>query len=90
MHRPGGPKALVTGRAVFDFTEGRFVLKSLHDGETEASIRAATGFDFDTAEALAETPAPSQQRLERIRNEIAPKILTFYPEFAKRIWGLAA
>jgi glutaconate CoA-transferase subunit B len=53
VFRPGGPHALVTGRAVFAFdrTAARFRL---------------------------------------VRGEIAPKVLSFYPEFAGRVWGLAA
>ncbi|MGD1926416.1 MAG: CoA-transferase [Paracoccaceae bacterium] len=92
VHRPGGPHALVTGRAVFDWVKdvGRFRLKTIHAGETVESIREMTGFEFDVDNGVTETPAPSAERLERIRVEIAPKILTFYPEFAGRIWGLAA
>ncbi|MEM7686216.1 MAG: CoA-transferase [Pseudomonadota bacterium] len=92
VHRPGGPHALVTGRAVFDWVKdaGRFRLKTIHAGETVESIREMTGFEFDEDSGVAETPAPSAERLERIRVEIAPKILTFYPEFAGRVWGLAA
>ena len=92
VHRPGGPHALVTGRAVFSFdrNKARFRLDSVHAGESVDSIRAATGFDFDTAPSVGETPPPDAERLNRIRAEIAPKILTFYPEFASRVWGLAA
>ena len=92
VHRPGGPHALVTGRAVFDWIKdaGRFRLKSVHEGETVDGIREMTGFDFDVADDVHETPAPSPERMERIRRDIAPKILTFYPEFAGRVWGLAA
>lgn len=91
VHRPGGPHALVTGRAVFGFdrAKGRFRLDSVHAGETAESVRAQTGFDFDLGD-VRETPAPSPERLARIRAEIAPQILTFYPEFAGRVWGLAA
>lgn len=92
VHRPGGPHALVTGRAVFDWVKhaGRFRLKSVHEGETVDGIREMTGFGFDVADDVHQTPAPSPERLERIRRDIAPKILTFYPEFAGRVWGLAA
>ncbi|MEM1297988.1 MAG: CoA-transferase [Pseudomonadota bacterium] len=92
VHRPGGPHALVTGRAVFGFDRerARFRLQTVHAGETVDSIREMTGFDFDVADDVEETPVPSGTRLARIRDEIAPQILTFYPEFAKRIWGLAA
>ena len=54
------------------------------------SVREATGFDFDVAPDVTETTPPTEARLGRIRERIAPKILTFYPEFAKKIWGLAA
>ncbi|MEM7190429.1 MAG: CoA-transferase [Pseudomonadota bacterium] len=92
IHRPGGPQALVTGRCVFDFDrdEARFRLKSTHPGETVDTIRQQTGFDFDADASAAETPPPSSQRLAMIRQDIGPQIQTFYPEFASRVWGLAA
>lgn len=91
VHRPGGPRALVTGKCVFAFdpAAARFRLVSAHPGETAATIREATGFDFDAGD-VSETPAPGPDRLARIRGEIAPKVLSFYPEFAGRVWGLAA
>ncbi|MEM1164603.1 MAG: CoA-transferase [Pseudomonadota bacterium] len=96
IHRPGGPQALVTGRCVFDFDRdrARFTLRSTHPGESVASIRDQTGFDFDVPDDMAgdvpETPAPSAERLALIRDKIAPQVQGFYPEFAARIWGLAA
>ena len=44
VHRPGGPQALVTGRAVFSFDRavGRFRLETVHAGETPDSVRAQT------------------------------------------------
>ncbi len=90
--RRGGPKALVTGKAVFSFDagRGRFRLESVHSGETPASVAAATGFAFDIAPEAGETPAPVPDRLARLRAEVAPRVATFYPEFAARVWGLAA
>lgn len=92
VHRPGGPHALVTNRCVmgFDRARARFILSSIHPGETADSIRDATGFAFDVADDVCETEMPTAERLDRIRTEIAPQILTFYPEFAKKLWGLAA
>lgn len=92
VHRPGGPRHLVTNRCVMDFDQqaAQFRLRLCHSGETVESIRTATGFDFDVAEDVDETPMPSPERLGRIREHIAPQILTFYPEFASRVWGLAA
>lgn len=91
VHRPGGPHALVTAKAVFDFDKAaaRFRLVRVHPGETADSVREATGFEFDIGE-VAETPAPSPERLSRIRGEIAARVHQFYPEFASRLWGLAA
>jgi len=90
--RRGGPKALVTNRAVFSFDPqwGRFQLESVHGGNTRESVTKATGFEFDFAPDVIETPAPSDERLERLRQDIAPKVAGFYPEFAARVWGIAA
>ena len=92
VHRPGGPHALVTGRCVmaWDRDSGRFRLTHVHPGETVDSVRAATGFDFHVDPDVIETPEPSPERLETIRTKIAPQVQQFYPEFAARIWGLAA
>lgn len=91
IHRPGGPHALVTGKAVFGFDReaGRFRLERVHPGETQEGVREATGFDFDMG-AVIETPAPSPERLARIRGPIAARVQNFYPEFANRLWGVAA
>ena len=91
-HRPGGPHALVTNRCVmgFDRAAGRFNLRSTHPGETVEGIAEATGFSFDSAGDEPETQGPTPARLTRIREEIAPQVASFYPEFAKRLWGMAA
>ena len=90
--RRGGPKALVTNRAVFSFgpSRARFRLESVHGGETPESVAEATGFAFDQAPRVGETPAPAAERLKRLRRDIAPQIAEFYPQFAARVWGLAA
>lgn len=92
VHRPGGPHALVTGRCVmtWDREKRRFRLLSVHPGETVESVQAATGFDFDVDEGVHETPLPSESRLEAIRTKIAPQVAQFYPEFATRVWNVAA
>ena len=89
--RAGGPHALVTGRGVFAFKRdaGRFELRQAHPGETVESIRDQTGFEFDTGQ-ITETPPPSPDRLAQIRRDIAPQVAQFYPEFADRVWGMAA
>ena len=90
--RRGGPKALVTSKAVFSFDAERagFRLDSVHGGETPETVAAATGFSFEHAARVAETPAPAPERLKRLRRDIVPQIAEFYPRFAARVWGLAA
>ncbi len=93
VHRPGGPKALVTGKCRMSFDAGskRFTLETVHPGVTVDDVRDNTGFDFDVPEGgagnVTETPAPSAGELEILRAEIAPEIAKTYPDFAKRVFG---
>ena len=87
VYRPGGPAALVTGRCVFAFDRaaGRFALESLHPGETPASLRAATGFDFATPAAPPETPPPDAETLELLRGPVGDELAPIYPAFADEL-----
>ncbi len=87
VHRPGGPYGLVTGRALFRFdkSRARFGLASLHPGETVASIKAATGFEFDLAPDIGETPAPDGATLSLIRGPVRDAIAEVYPRFAANL-----
>jgi glutaconate CoA-transferase subunit B len=92
VYRPGGAYALVTGRAVFRFDRGRarFLLQSVHPGETVASILDHTGFEFDLPGDVAETPAPAPATLGLIRGPVGRAIAEAYPRFAARVLGIAA
>ena len=81
VYRPGGPKALVTGLARFSFN-GRFRLESIHPGHDLAAIEAATGFDFDRADPVIETPAPTAFELDLIRSRVRKELAEAYPLFA--------
>lgn len=87
VYRPGGPYALVTSRCVFRFQKksARFVLHSLHPGQSMDDIREHTGFDFDIPATVEETPAPTAQELELIRGAVGADIGATYPAFAARI-----
>ncbi|HZR03532.1 MAG TPA: CoA-transferase [Burkholderiales bacterium] len=87
VHRPGGPVAMVTSRCVFRFdrARGRFALASLHPGESVEDLRSNTGFDFDVDALLGETPGPTRQMLEVLRDKVCPDISHLYPQFAARI-----
>src|ERR1700741_5260919 len=61
VYRQGGPAALVTNRCVFSFDKARrrFRLDSVHPGHTIDEVAEHTGFEFDRADKIATTPAPS-------------------------------
>ncbi|HYL87583.1 MAG TPA: CoA-transferase [Burkholderiales bacterium] len=88
VHRPGGPVALLTGKALFAWQKAkrRFRLESVHPGQSIDDVRAATGFQFDE-ERVAETPPPSAEDLALLRSTVAREIAADYPEFARRVWG---
>jgi glutaconate CoA-transferase subunit B len=88
VYRPGGPHALVTGRALFAFDRGlgRFRLLSVHPGETAGSIRSATGFAYDAPDKVPPTPEPDRETLALIRGPVAAEIAGTYPAFARRVF----
>lgn len=88
VERRGGPQALLTGKALFMWQPDRrrFRLESVHPGHTAQEIREQTGFEFDVAEQIPQTPVPSTVELQKIRTEVKPEIAANYPEFAARVW----
>ncbi len=92
VFRPGGPIALVTNRCLFDFDRARrrFRLRSVHPGHSVAEVIENTGFDFDRPEHVPLTPAPSAATLHLVRSVVAPMLAEVYPQFAERVFGVAA
>jgi glutaconate CoA-transferase subunit B len=92
VYRPGGPYALVTGRAVFRFdrARARFLLQSVHPGHTVAEIVEHTGFAFDLPGDVAETPPPAPETLALIRGPVGRALAETYPGFAERVLGVTA
>ncbi|MCR9070298.1 MAG: CoA synthetase [Alphaproteobacteria bacterium] len=90
VYRPGGPFAMITDRCLFDVDKERrrFVLKSVHPGETVESIAENTGFDYDVPAEVPTTPLPDAETLALMRGRIAGEIAEIYPGFAKRVFGL--
>ncbi len=84
-YRTGGPRYLVTGRAVFRVAEGRFVLQALHPGETVETIRTHTGFDFTEAPEIRPTPPPSAEDLRLLGGPVAAALAPLYPRFVSRL-----
>ena len=88
VHRNGGPAALLTGKALFRWQKEkkRFLLESVHPGSSAGDVRANTGFEYDAADGVLETPAPTEAELQLLRGPVAKVIAENYPEFARRVW----
>jgi glutaconate CoA-transferase subunit B len=88
VFRRGTAQALVTGKCVFSFDpiRARFTLVSVHPGETAASIRAATGFDYDEPGEITATPDPTEAELALLRGPVCDEMLETYPEFCRKVW----
>jgi glutaconate CoA-transferase, subunit B len=89
VFRPGGPIALVTNRCLFAFDRfrRRFRLESVHPGHSVAEVVENTGFNFDRAEQVPVTPAPSPETLDLMRSAVAPMLAEVYPQFAQKVFG---
>lgn len=72
-------RLLVTDKAVFGRTDGRFHLISTHADETIATIRHSTGFEFEGDPIT--TPGLSQQDQTCLYETILPRMHRLYPAF---------
>jgi len=91
VQRRGGPAALLTGKALFQWQKDkrRFLLQSVHPGSSAEDVRANTGFDYDAPPSVPQTAAPTADELALMRGPVARVIAENYPEFARRVWGAA-
>ena len=92
VHRPGGPKYLVTELCVmaFDADRRRFRLESVTPGRTVEEVLDNTGFEIDLPEDVAETAVPTSEQLELLRSSVGVEVADTYPEFARDVLGIAA
>jgi acyl CoA:acetate/3-ketoacid CoA transferase beta subunit len=71
-----GPQYLISDLGQFDFNghepDHRMRLISYHHGVTINKIQAKTGFEFDIAPDVQETPPPTEEELYLLRYEIDP------------------
>jgi glutaconate CoA-transferase subunit B len=90
IYRPGGPKYLLTNRALFKFNKDlkKFSLLKLNQNQTVQDIKELTGFKFDISKNISDMLDPDTSRLKILRNKIAPMVSEFYPEFTNRIWDI--
>lgn len=92
VYRPGGPIALITNRCVFSFDRAgrRFRLASVHPGHTVEEVVEHTGFEFERPPDVPFTASPSVETLRLMREVVAPELAEVYPQFTKRVFGIAA
>ncbi len=92
VYRTGGPIALITNRCLFSFDRARkrFVLQSVHPGHSPDEIEEHTGFDYDTPESVPQTPSPDGETLTILREVVAPELAEVYPQFTRKVFGIAA
>ncbi|WP_419896352.1 CoA-transferase [Roseomonas sp. USHLN139] len=92
VFRRGTAQALVTGKGIFSFdpAKARFSLASVHPGEDAASIRAATGFDYDEPSSVPLTADPTPEQLALLRGPVCDEMLETYPEFCARVFARKA
>ena len=74
LPRGSGPHRVITELAVLDFhpVNRRMRLLSLHPGVTLAQVHAATGFRLEDGDSPAKTPAPTDEELRILREEVDP------------------
>ncbi|MFO0997634.1 MAG: CoA-transferase [Alphaproteobacteria bacterium] len=91
VYRPGGPYALLTGKALFHFDRDkrRFRLASVHPGISVAEVVEATGFAFDRPDDVPTTPEPEPAVLALLRGAVRDEIAETYPQFARSVLGAA-
>jgi glutaconate CoA-transferase subunit B len=84
VYRPGGPHALLTNLALFDYDRAkrRFRLASVHAGHSLEEVLDNTGFTFERPDDVPRTPPPDVATLALIRGRISGEIAETYPRFA--------
>ncbi|WP_430259709.1 CoA-transferase [Neorhizobium sp. IRS_2294] len=84
VYRTGGPYALLTSKALFQFDKQRpgFTLQSVHDGSDLADVTEATGFSFEHAEKPETTSGPDEVAFDLLRGRVLDELAETYPEFA--------
>jgi glutaconate CoA-transferase subunit B len=85
VRRRGGPYALLTNMALFDFDKARggFALRSVHPGFAPSDIRSQTGFDYAEPAKVPVTLLPDAETLSLLRGRIMDELAETYPAFAR-------
>ena len=72
--RGSGPQLVVTDMALFDFDnlEHEMQLTSLHAGVSVDEVLAEVGWELRIADQIRETPAPTDEELRMLREDVDP------------------
>jgi glutaconate CoA-transferase, subunit B len=62
---------VITDLGVLEPRDGELTLTALHPGVTADQVREATGWDLRAAEAIATTPAPTDEELDALKELMA-------------------
>jgi glutaconate CoA-transferase, subunit B len=91
LYRKGGPHALLTNLALFDYDKERrcFRLRSVHPGHSLEEVLDNTGFTFDRSDFVPETTKPDAATLALMRGRIREEIAETYPRFATATFAAA-
>lgn len=72
--RGGGPSAVITTHGIFRFDkDGEMYLESVSPGVSEGDVSANIGWEIKTPRAVKETPAPTDEEVRILREEIDPR-----------------
>jgi glutaconate CoA-transferase subunit B len=72
--RGAGPQAVVTNLCILKPNEqGELILAALHPGCTFEEVQANTGWQLKQAPHVEVTPAPTQEELRILREELDPQ-----------------
>ena len=84
VYRRGGPSDLVTSMAHFSFDRAaaRFTLQSVHPGHTAEDVVESTGFTFERAARVPESPALPAAWRQLLRGPVREQVAETYPQFA--------
>ncbi len=82
VRRPGGPTALVTTKAVFDWDSG-WALRTVHPDASVEGVLDGMGFRPRMPDAAPVTPEPLPNELRLLRTVVREKLMDVYPNFAQ-------
>lgn len=73
--RNGGPDVIITDLCVFQFhkTTHKITLDSLHPDVSIKQVKEKTGFTFQIPDKIPQTPTPTEEESDLIRNTIDPQ-----------------